>query len=85
MSEIKSSRSCGNFLAQPAFELFRRRAKREIGLRANQVDDCFGLRQVEFAVEKSALGEFTRHAPPARPRAGRSPRLVPSPARRHGN
>ena len=50
----------GNFLAQPAFELFRRRAKRQIGLGPNQVDDRFGLRQVEFAIEKSALGEFTR-------------------------
>ena len=55
-----------NFFAQPAFQLFRRGAEREIGLGADQIDDRFGLRQIQFAVEKSALGEFPG---PSRPRA----------------
>ena len=66
MSEIKSSRSLEIF--SPSWPSSCSAAERsaEIGLRANQVDDCFGLRQVEFAIQKSALGEFTRTR---RPRA----------------
>ena len=66
MREIKSSRSCAISFAEPALELFRGRAEREIGLRADQVDHCFGLRQIQFPVEKSAFGEFPR---PRRARA----------------
>ena len=44
--------------AEPAFELLGGRAQREIGLRADQVDDRFGLGEIHLAIEVSALGKF---------------------------
>ena len=46
--------------AEPAFQLLGRGAQREIGLRADQVDDRLGLRQIHLAVQKGALGKFAR-------------------------
>src|SRR4029450_10574543 len=56
--------------SKPAFELFSGRAQSEIGLRADQIDDCLRLSEVHFAVEKGALCEFARtRRPRTRPQA----------------
>ena len=59
-SESRSSRNSPMRCAQPPGELFRRRAQRKVGLRADQVHDALGLREVHSAVEKRALGKFAR-------------------------
>ena len=48
-----------DFFTKLALELFGGGAQCQIGTSANQVDHGFGLGQVHFAIEKSALGEFS--------------------------
>ena len=74
-----------DLVAEPAFQLFGGGAKREIGLRADQIHHRFGLGQIHFAVQKCALGEFAR---PRRARAGVQTgfeHCAPSPEFRRGN
>ena len=47
-----------DLFAQLAFQLFSGRAQSEIGAGPNQIDDGFGLGQIHFAIQKSALGKF---------------------------
>src|SRR6266567_8483609 len=49
-----------DFFTKLALELFGSGAERQIGASANQVDHGFRLGQVHFAIEKSALGKFSR-------------------------
>ena len=49
-----------DFFPKLALELFRGRAQCQIGASANQIDHGFCLGQVHFAVQKSALGKFSR-------------------------
>src|SRR5579884_3121566 len=47
-------------LGKFAGKLFVRGGKREFRARGNKVGDSFGLREVDAAIQKGALGEFSR-------------------------
>ena len=52
-SSISPRREMFDLRAEPAFELLGRGAEREIGLRADQIDDGFGLGQVDLPLRKA--------------------------------
>src|SRR5206468_11096695 len=52
--------SACDFFTKLALELFGGGAQGQAGASANQVDHGFRLGQVHFAIQKSALGKFSR-------------------------
>ena len=55
--------NAADFFTEPAFELLRCRAQREVGLRPDQIHHGLGLGEIHFAVEERALGELARLRP----------------------